>query len=1055
MIEFLCGGSSEQRRNMIFKKASACIERGGRAYLLVPDQQVLAYESDAGKKLPASAPLSFSVTSFSLLADIVSRRFGSLSYKTLSKPQKVLFMWKALKEVSPFLSVYGRSSPESLCARMLECTDELKTCGISPDDLIDASEFLSDSPVFAKKLKDIATVYSAYFSLTKNKYSDVNDEQKKLLDFLSKEDIFSGYDIYIDSFTDFTPIQLAVISHMVRRADNVCISLDSGMDDLSIQFESVKETLSDIIKICDRYGKDYIHTSPYGETKDISALSFLVDNIFSPSQTEYKGSYSKNERIEAYSCIDMQEEICACINLIKRALFEGYRLRDIAVISRSPAKYEKLLALSAAEAGIPLFTADKKLVSDSCFAVYLISLLKIISGGWQREDVITHLKCGLTEFSFEDISRFDLYTSRWSIDGRAQMCGKDFSAPYKRFAARGEEDDKFIISSNRIKNTLFPRINELEEKLGNAKSINEMLVHLFEYAEGANAAGKLKALARESAESGDLKGAEQNARTYDTAIRLLDDIAYALDGEPAISIKDLCSMLELIFSSTEIGFIPTRKDEVILADASIYRSFGHKVVIILGARDGEFPSAVKSSGLITDSEKSILKSEGINIAPAAVKAASKEYLHLWRAIVTAREQLYVTYPQRSAGEGECKPGIAVRSISRLFGSEHVKTFSECMSELMYDAVTTFSGLSSQGNDSAFKQLADKYRSETSEDDRIRLGGKSSSLSADHSISEENASMLMPSPVTVSPTSLEAYNKCAFSYFCSRFLELDDGRKNEYSAIISGTLIHEILEKYLSEDKKYTSEEAAHVCKKIADEYYGETCPEHLTDNERLKLNFTRAAINAALLAKFASLDIESSGFTPVSFEQQIFSPIGESLSGDVYMKGRIDRVDSVKTNEGDFVRIIDYKSGSKQFSLEETQEGTSLQLPLYLSALISGGTDAMPGGFLYLSSAVSRYDIHSAAELYDTETLEAGLVSGIEASGILNSLFTQKKNAKLQGLSDERIREILKEAEGIASDTVMRMRKGKISAEPKKASGKYTCEYCPYAAVCRAKKQSK
>ena len=109
-------------------------------------------------------------------------------------------MWKAIKETAPFLSLYGKTSPESLCARMLECTDELKAAGITPEALTDAAAYLSEAPVFAKKLSDIAKVYSAYGALIGNRYSDINDELKKLLTFLDSRDMFSGQDIFIDSF---------------------------------------------------------------------------------------------------------------------------------------------------------------------------------------------------------------------------------------------------------------------------------------------------------------------------------------------------------------------------------------------------------------------------------------------------------------------------------------------------------------------------------------------------------------------------------------------------------------------------------------------------------------------------------------------------------------------------------------------------------------------------------------------------------------------------------------------------------------------------------------
>lgn len=1050
MIEFIYASSDKRIRQEFFKKAEACISDGRRSYLVVPEQLVLAYEDDAGRYLPPSAPLSFTVASFSLLSDIASRQFGALSYKTLTKPQKVLFMWKAIRDTLPFLQTYKNCSPESLCARMLECTDDLKSAGISPEMLADASVHLINTPLFSNKLSDIATVYSAYTALTKNKYSDMNDELSKLLAFLSEKDMFSGYDIYIDSFTDFTPLQLAVIRHMINRADNVYISFPSDpIDDSLIQFECIRSTFHDLLALCDMHDKEYCIRNLDEECKKNSALGHLAKNILAPSPKVFNGEFGDNEKIEVYSCRDIQEEICACINLIKKSLYEGYRQSDIAVISRSPEKYEKLLALSASDAGISMFTANKRKVSEGNFAVYILSLLRMISGSLQRNDVIAHLKSGLCDFSDDDINRFDIYTSRWGIDGFSPFLSKDFTAPFNKFKKDGGTDDSFTEASNRIKNGLFPKISALQKKLESSGTLKEMLTLLFEYLEDAKVSEKLSYTAKKFAESGDVQTAQQVSRTYNATIRIFDDIAYSLEDEPAISVKELCSMLDLVMSSTEIGSIPTRKDEVILGDASLYRSFGHKVVVILGAAEGVFPQSVKLSGLITEAEKAILKEEGMPMRLSAITAASKEYFFLWRAITTAKEKLYITYPQKDANDGECAPSTAVKNISFIFGNCHSHIFSQCMYELTYDPFSILSGLSSLESDSIFKEFAREYFKDIGSD-AVRIGTKKASISSDHSLSESVANELLPFPVTISPTALENYNKCAFSYFCANFLNLDDGKKNEFSALISGSLVHSILEKYLESGKNYSPKETAELCKRIADEYYKRICPEHMSDNEKLKINFTRAAINASLLAQFVSRDIESSGFTPTDTEKKIKTILSEDNGDKIILSGKTDRVDKAELGDRTFTRVIDYKTGSKVFSLEETAEGLELQLPLYLSALMKEEASTLPGGFLYLSSAVSRHDVSSAKELYDEEKLDADIVSGITSSGVLNSLFTRSKNSKLVGLAEDELKAILKQAEDTAIATVKRMRSGNISALP---GTNKACEYCPYISVCRSKKE--
>lgn len=1054
MIEFICTPSDERIRTFFFEKASAGISQGKKSYLLVPEQQVLAYEDEVGRRLSSNAPLLFTVTSFSLLSNIAQRRFGALSYKALKKPQKMLFIWKAIKESAGFLSLYNNTSAESLAPRMLECIDELKMCGVSESELSDAAIYMSDSPMFAKKLTDIDTVYSAYSALVGNKYSDINDEQKKLLGFLSSNDMFSGYDIYVDSFTDFTPLQLAVIGHMINHADNITFALPTDpTTDTSIHFECIRKTYSDLTAICEKHGKEYKLTV-LDSTYNSSPLSFYKSNLISSTAKSSlsDAENSSHERVEAYPCLDTHEEICACINLIKRALCEGCKLSDIAVISRDPGKYERLLALSAAEAGIPLFTSDKRLVSDSCFAVFIISLLKMISGGWRREDITAHLRSGISNIPFDDISRFDLYTTRWNIDGRAQFLGKDFTSPYREFRKDSTTPDAFVTSTNKIKNELFPKIKALEEKLSHSASLKEMLISLFEYIDASNAANSLRQLADAASKRGDVRTAEQLSRTYSIVIKLFDDIAYALSDEPQMSIKDFASMIELVFSSAEIGSIPTRKDEVIFADASMYRSFGHKVVILLGMSDGDFPRHVTQSGLITDAEKSILLEEGLSLSPSNILSASKEYLFLWRSVSMAKQQLYMTFPQRTASDGEKKPSIAITAMIKLLGKDHVKSFASSVHDLLYDPNTVFSGLSSLGKDNEYKCLADDY-CRTAKDSSPRLGGMRATLSPEHTLSASIAQQLFRYPLVISPTALEKYNECAFRYFCSSILSLDDGSKNEFTGLNSGTLVHRVLESFLKGSSDLSQSETYELCRAIADDYYNETCPPHLSDSERLRMKFTRAAINASLLAGYVSSELRSSGFSPKAVETNVSYDIVNDNEKKITLTGRADRVDSAHEPSGEFLRVIDYKTGAKQFTLDDMTAGIALQLPLYLSA-ITKNNDQSPGGFMYLSSAVSAHKIESAKELSDEEKIDTALASSIEASGVLDSLFLKKTKKKLTSLVREEIQSILNEADAVAVSTTDSMRSGNISASPHISEEKSACEYCPYFPVCRSKKQA-
>lgn len=71
----------------------------------------------------------------------------------------------------------------------------------------------------------------------------------------------------------------------------------------------------------------------------------------------------------------------------------------------------------------------------------------------------------------------------------------------------------------------------------------------------------------------------------------------------------------------------------------------------------------------------------------------------------------------------------------------------------------------------------------------------------------------------------------------------------------------------------------------------------------------------------------------------------------IKLVGRIDRIDTLSTDNGKYLRIVDYKSGEKDFKLSDVYYGLQMQLITYLDALWEysekSGQKALPGGILY------------------------------------------------------------------------------------------------------------
>ena len=90
-------------------------------------------------------------------------------------------------------------------------------------------------------------------------------------------------------------------------------------------------------------------------------------------------------------------------------------------------------------------------------------------------------------------------------------------------------------------------------------------------------------------------------------------------------------------------------------------------------------------------------------------------------------------------------------------------------------------------------------------------------------------------------------------------------------------------------------------------------------------------------------EFAGSSYVPRYFELRIggrdeLSPELFTITDDdgnrTLIKGSIDRVDTYKHGDDVFVRVVDYKTGHKEFKPEDLQNGKNLQMFLYLCAVV-------------------------------------------------------------------------------------------------------------------------
>lgn len=191
----------------------------------------------------------------------------------------------------------------------------------------------------------------------------------------------------------------------------------------------------------------------------------------------------------------------------------------------------------------------------------------------------------------------------------------------------------------------------------------------------------------------------------------------------------------------------------------------------------------------------------------------------------------------------------------------------------------------------------------------------------------------------------------------------------------------------------------------------------------------------------------------------------------VSVEGTVDRVDLMERDGRRYVRVVDYKSGSKAFRLDDVYYGLNLQMLIYLFAIWKNGkgqlADCLPAGVLYLPA---KDHIISAARQTTEEQIEKehqkkyrmnGLVledpicvAGMEekVSGVFIPVRTKNDgsfDARSSLATLEQMGSIQRHIERVLSEMAAGLQQGGIAAEPADGLGYEPCKYCDYQPICQ------
>lgn len=1137
---------------------------------LVPEKYTYEMQKKLSEKLIDNDDknMRLNILSFtSLSEDVFSFTEGLIDTK-LNDSGRSMITLRAIDKQAKNLKLYKNASSKlGIMEKILDSINEFKKFNILPEQIEEISlNTKDDDENLCLKLEEISKIYKSYDEILHKSFLDNEDYMHKLINNIDDYSELNDATVFFDEFTVFTPNQFEVIKKIIKKAKDVYISLTVDANTVYREtglFSKTNYVYKNIIDYCKEENVEY---KTYAlENKSVKSREILHLEKNYPNITVEK--YTENvENITVRAFSNNYKEIqylaSEITNLIKR---DGYRYRDITVVSRNIEDYSYIIESIFSNYGIKYFIDGNVSANLNPIITLILSVLEMKNRGYTYESMFRYFKCGLLEVDNYKISQLENFVIENGISGKKWFKDFDRKVNYNvDLTDDDKEEDKIYIKEiNEIRKELINPVQKLDENLGKdnkgGNKAKNICKYLYEFLEDINLFNTVETISEKFIDEGKLSLAMEYTQLIGLIVDIIDQI-YEIMGESRISLEKFVAILNTGMSKADIGLVPPTIDQVMVTSVDRLKSSNTKHLYIIGANDGVFPMLIKDDSFFDDAQRKIISSKGYEMDSNSINRIYDEQFLIYTTLAATAEKLNIFYPIADIDGVSKNPSSVLRKLKKIFPKLETKMHLNDM-----DILDSYKVENSYALNEIYTNMlkAIKYISqndllnviidEKSEEKQKLLNEKvnywvdvlvffaNNEKYRDETIKSLNAIIYKNQPKQIdkvdipklykgsmlSISKLEKFVSCPFSYFLKYGLKAEPRREYSFSALDSGSYVHKILDKF---SKKLNMDNLK--WRDISNEYIdqnvdaiSETLVENipgyiLKNSPKYRVVSKRVSDMLKFSLRIVKFQIESGDFEPKGFEVEFgmngdYSPISVVLNNGrkLYITGKIDRVDEYNTDKAKYIRIIDYKSSDKDIDLNDVYEGISLQLFVYMNAMLSNlnkelaeklGLDdkqlykiinnqetyvhkeklifensiykvAMPAAMFYNKIDNSKIDL----TVFDEEKIKELIKDNNKLKGIIVSDDTHiaikmdrdleekykksividatlKKDGNFNSttikkhvVKEEQFEIIRKYIENKVKDICENIYSGNIEIKPFKKGLKTPCEYCDYGGVCR------
>ena len=1085
MLKLVLGGSGSGKTTLLYARIKSRAMEGKRSILLVPEQFTSSTEGRIYRELGDALSGMVESFSFTSLAEHILSAEGGAAVQTLSDAGRAVLVRRALEELQDNVHYYYRHRRSAaFCQMAAQTIDELKSAGLSGAQL---AELAPGCGPESGKLAELALIFQGYETLLAGTGMDPADRLELAADRLEAAlargalpEFLQEREVFVDEFDTFNAPKKRLMGAMLAALPTVTVALcDDGAPmvpgDMGL-FSGAKQVAAQLRQLARKNGTEVAAPELLRRDlrhKDAPGLAAVAE-LLESGVCEVPPAVPE---VRLFAAASREEEARCTAAAIRRLMRQGVRCGRMAVVCRDIAKYRAAIRYEFRMADIPLYCDEPTTPEFSAPATAVRALLALLRGADMTENLTILAKTGLCKLEEEQVCALENYAYTWAPNAAAWRA--EFKKSPKGFGENGlsDEDRKTLDDAENARRLLVTAVDELRGKVrgGNGEQISRALYFCLQKL-GAEEQQAAQVEAIRAARG--IPAAEEAAREWNVVMRLLDEMARLL-GSQGVTIAEYEDLFGLLLRSSDLGHIPQTLDAVVLASAGKMRLDAPDHVFVLGLAEGEFPCAPSETGLLTHADRDALMAKQIELPDCFENRVVREQVCFYKALTAPAKGLWLSWPK---GQGQTLCAALEPIVSAL----HPAAPELSLADL---AATPADGLDTLGGG---WPLTDTERASLTAALHAPQAKPVQGLALLHRMEQNPPRQVHDLPalesllgprLRISPSQMEKYYTCRYGYFLQYVLGLRPRKRAELSADQSGTLMHWVLQMALdphpgADDPcaglapflELDDDAMAGLADLLVDEYAKRFLPE---DTARFAYLLSRLKKSMTGLLCYLRDEQKQSQFRPAACELKIGTGT-DAVPGQVYhlsdgrtvqLVGTVDRADEwVEADGTRWVRVVDYKTGTKKLDLKEVYCGLDCQMLLYLFSLTrdkSGRfTGAEPAGVLYLLADPAPKTLPRRQAAQSVEYQLDGLVrdeqkvfDAMDAAETGRYLPFGYRDGKPSPYQKDKRADIAKlnrirlHLDDLVARMGTQLYEGQIDAQPL-VTGKNPCTFCDYSFIC-------